>query len=173
MCLTGPFQFRWLKGFIYNSCYYHHHIGSINLTHCCHIFPWLCAWDVYCIMFCHLLHIHSGKTEIFFIIILQFMMSSNSRMRLGLQVVFVCMYVTSSHYHHCANLSEDIELMKCLSDTFCGVCEWDKAYSLSYPSYNIWGCVFAVYPFPLWWLRGYILVLLSSLNRKYELLPIV
>ena len=27
-----------------------------------HIFPWLCAWDVCYIIFCHLLHIHSGKT---------------------------------------------------------------------------------------------------------------
>ena len=35
MCSTGPFQFRWLKGYIYSSCYYHHHqIGSIHLTHC-------------------------------------------------------------------------------------------------------------------------------------------
>ena len=33
---------------------------------------------------------------------------------------------------------------------------------------------FSVYPFPLWWLREYIyFVLLSSSNRKYELLPIV
>ena len=38
MCSTGPFQFRWLKGYIYSSCYYHHQIGSINLTHCYHIF---------------------------------------------------------------------------------------------------------------------------------------
>ena len=27
-----------------------------------HIFPWLCAWDVCYIIFCYLLHIHSGKT---------------------------------------------------------------------------------------------------------------
>ena len=53
---TDTFQFRWLKG----SCYYHHQIGSINLTHY-HIFPWLCASDVYHIIFCHLLHIHPRK----------------------------------------------------------------------------------------------------------------
>ena len=47
-----------------------------------------------------------------FIIIVQFMMSSNSRIRFGLQIVFVCLYITSSHYHQCANLSEDIELIK-------------------------------------------------------------
>ena len=42
------------------------------------------------------------------------MMSSNSRMCFCLQIVFVCLYVTS-HHPHCANLSEDIELIKCLS----------------------------------------------------------
>ena len=32
MCSTGPFQFRWLKGCSYSSCYYHHQIGSIHLS---------------------------------------------------------------------------------------------------------------------------------------------
>ena len=32
-------------------------------------------------------------------------------------------------------------------------------YSLSYPLYNMWGCVFSVCPFPLWWLREYIYTL--------------
>ena len=64
--------------------------------------------------------------------------------------------------------------IKCLSDIFCRVCEQDKAYSLSYQLYNMWGCVFSFYPFPLLWLREYIyFVLLSSSNWKYELLPIV
>ena len=49
-----------------------------------------------------------GKPGICFIIILQFMMSANSRIRFGLQIVFVCLYFAPSHYHHCANLSEDI-----------------------------------------------------------------
>ena len=61
MCSIGSFQYRWLKGYIYSSCYYHHQIGSIHLSHCYHIFPWLCAWDVCYIIFCHLLHIRSGK----------------------------------------------------------------------------------------------------------------
>ena len=43
-CSTGPFQYRWLKGFICSSCY-RHQIGSIHFSHCCHIFPWLCVWD--------------------------------------------------------------------------------------------------------------------------------
>ena len=61
--------------------------------------------------------------EFVFIIIVQFMMSANSRMRFALQIVLVCLYSTPSHYHHCANLSEDIEFIKCLSDIFCRVCK--------------------------------------------------
>ena len=72
------------------------------------------------------------------IIIVQFMMSANIRIRYGLQIVFVCLYITPSHYYHCANLSVDIELMKCLPDIFCRVREKDWACSLSYPLFNIW-----------------------------------
>ena len=46
MCSTGPFQYRLLKGYIYSSCYHHHQIGSIHFSHCYHIFPWLCVWDI-------------------------------------------------------------------------------------------------------------------------------
>ena len=53
-----------------------------------------------------------------FFIIAQFMMSANGRIRIGLQIVFICFYITPSHYHHCANLSKDIELIKWLSDMF-------------------------------------------------------
>ena len=70
MCSTGPSQYRRLKRYIYSSCYYHHQIGSIRLSHCYHIFPLLCAWDVCYIMFCHLLHIHSGETGNLFSLLL-------------------------------------------------------------------------------------------------------
>ena len=40
--------------------------------------------------------------EFVFISIVQFMMSANSRIRFGLQIVFVCFYITPSHYHLCA-----------------------------------------------------------------------
>ena len=103
MCSTGPFKYRWLKGYIYSSCYYHHQIGSIPLSRCFHIFPWLCAWDVCYIIFCHLLHIHSGKTgDLFSLVLCSLWSSANSWIRFGLHVVFVCLYITP-HYHHCAN----------------------------------------------------------------------
>ena len=36
----------------------------------------------------------------------------------------------------------------------------------SYPLYIIWGCVFSVYPFPLWWLREYILCLIIIIKSE-------
>ena len=77
-----------------------------------------------------------------FIIIVQFMMSANSRIRFGKQIVLVCLYSSLSHYHHRANLSEGIELIKCLSDIFC------QAYSPRYPVYTMWGCMFQLAYFP-------------------------
>ena len=124
MCSTSPFQYRWLKGYIYSSCYYHHQIGSIHLSHCYHIFPWLCVWDV---LSKHILlliaYTFRENREFVFTIFVQFMMSANNRIRFVLKIVFVCSSITPSHNHHCANLSEDIELIKCLSDIFCRVCE--------------------------------------------------
>ena len=59
--------------------------------------------------------------EFVFIIIVQFIMSENIRIRFSLKIVFVYLYITPSHCNHCANLSEDIVLIKCLSDIFCRV----------------------------------------------------
>ena len=136
-------------------------------------YPLLSYFSVVVCLRCLLHHIMSliaytfrEKLDLIFITFVQFMMSSNSWMRFGLRIVFVFLYIISSHHHHCANLSEDIELLKCLPDIFCRVCEWDKAYSLSYPLYNIWGCVFAVHPFPLWWLRGYIRCLIIIIKSE-------
>ena len=116
MCSTGPFQYRWLKGYVCSSCYYHHQIGSILLPLCYHIFPWLCASDVCSIIFCHLLHIRPGENgNLFLLLFCSFWWVQI--------IVFVCLYYTPSHYHHCAYLSEDFELIKCLSDILCRVCE--------------------------------------------------
>ena len=115
---------HWLKGFIYSSCYYHHQIGSIHISHCYHIFSLVVC--LRCLLHHILLLIaytFRENREFVFIIIVQFMMSTSNRIRFVLKIVFVCLYITPSHYHHCANLSEDIELIKCLSDIFCRVCE--------------------------------------------------
>ena len=160
-------HWQWLpcdmKGYIYSSCYYHQ-IGSIHLSHCYHIFPWLCAWDICFIIFCHLLHIHSGKTgnlfslllcSLWWVEIVGYVLPCRSYWFVGtvhhLIIIIVQTYLKT------------LNLWKCLSDILSSV--WVRLSIL----YNMWGCVFSVYPFPLWWLREYIyFVLLSSSNWKYE-----
>ena len=66
--------------------------NQANTTH----ILWLCAWDVCYIIFCHLLHIHSGKTGILFSLLWCSLW--------WVQILFVCLYVTPSHFHHCAHL---------------------------------------------------------------------
>ena len=51
----------------------------------------------------HIVYAFRENREFVFIISVQFMMSINSRIRFGLQIVFVCLYIPPSHYHHCAN----------------------------------------------------------------------
>ena len=89
-------------------------------------FPSLSYFSVVVCLRCLLHHILSliaytfrENRESVFIIIVQFMMSANIRIRFGLQIVLVCLYSTPSHYHH----PEGIELIKCLSDIFCRLCE--------------------------------------------------
>ena len=123
MCSTGPFQYRWLKGYIYSSCYHHHQIfptfptviiffrdcvpemfvTSYSVTYCIYVpgKPGIC-FHHYCAVYdeCKLVgNVLACRSYPFFL------------------------YSTPSHYHHCANLSEDIELIKCPSDLFCRVCE--------------------------------------------------
>ena len=115
------------------------------------------------------------KREFGFIIILQFMMSANSRMRFGLTIVFIYLCTTPSHCHHCANLSEDIELIKCLSIYFFE-CVSKIRHILSVIHCTIRGYVcfqFTHFPCDDWENIYLYFVLLSSSNRKYELSPIV
>ena len=73
-------------------------------------FPLFSYFSVVVCLRCLLHHILSlivytfrENREFVFISIVQFMMSVNSRIRFGLQIVFASLYITPSHYHHCAN----------------------------------------------------------------------
>ena len=106
------------------SCYNHHQIGSVHLSHCYHIFFRGCVSEIllhYILLL--IAYLVRENRDFVFIIIVQFMMRANGRIRFELKIVFVYLYITSSHYHHCASLSEDIDLIKCLSDIVCRVCE--------------------------------------------------
>ena len=83
--------------------------------------------------------------EFVFIIFVLFMMSANSRIHFGLNIVFVYLYITPYHYHHSVNLSEDIEPIKCLADIFCRVCVSEIRHILSVIHYQYLGlCVFGL-----------------------------
>ena len=148
ICSTGPFQFRWSKGYIHSSCYYHHQIEGINLTHCYHIFPWLCTWDVCYIISCHLLHIHSGPTGILFSLLL-----------CSLWWVQIVRYVLANRSYSFGCTLHHLIII--IVQTYLKTLN-----SLSYPLYTIWGCVFSVYPFPLWWLREYTLCLIFIIKSE-------
>ena len=127
---------------MYKSCYYHHQIGSINVTYCYHIFPWLCACAVCYIIFCHLLHIHSGKTgNLFSLLLCSLWWVQIFGYVLACRSYFF-LYITPSRYHHCVSLFEDIELITCLSDIFCRVeCVSKIKHILSGIHYTICGAV--------------------------------
>ena len=158
MCSTCQFQFRSLKGYIYSLCYYHHQIGSIHISHCYNIFRG-CVPEMfvtsYPVIYCICI---PRKTRILFSLLLHSLWWVQiAGYVMALQIVFVCLYFTPSHYHHCANLSEDIELIKCPSDIkriisvihytiYGAVCfyfthfpcdDWENIYILSYYHHQI------------------------------------
>ena len=141
------------------------------------LFPLLSYFSVVVCLRCLLHHILSlialtfrENREFVFIITVQFMLSANSQIRFALQIVLVSLYSTSSHYRHCAKLSEGIELIKCLSDVFveCVILSIFSQLSIRQSIIQYVELCVSVNPLPLWWLKEYIyFVLSSSSNRKY------
>ena len=174
MCSPGPFQLRWLKGYVYNSCYYHHQIGSINLTHCYHICPWLCAWDVCFIIFRYVLQMHSGKTGILFSLLL----CSLWCVKIVGYILAYRSYSFIGTLHHLIIVIVQTYLKTLNSYNACQLyfveCVWLNIFSqLSITKY-MGPCVFSL-PISLVMVeRIYIyFVLLSSSNWKYEQVSIV
>ena len=166
MCSTDPFQFMWLRGYNHSSCYYDHQIGGINLTHY-HIFPWLCAWDVCYIIFCHLLHIHSEKTGILFSLLL----CSLWWVQLVGYVLAprLCSFVCTLHHIIIIIVQTFIwghwifkmPVRYILSSVWVRLRIFSQLSTAHYMAY-----VFSVYPFPLWWLREYTLCLIIIIKSE-------
>ena len=122
VCSIGPFRLRWLK----DICITHviiiikSEVSTLPLSYFSVFVCLRCLLHYFLLLIAYTFR---ENRDFVFIIIVQFMMVDNSRIRYGFLIVFDCLYITPSHYHHCANLSEDIELIKCLSDIFCRVCE--------------------------------------------------
>ena len=118
--------------------------------------------------------------ECVFIIIVQFMISANSRIRFGFQIVFVCLQITPSHYHHCANLSEDIVFKNdknkmpfryILSNVWVRLSISSQLSIIQYGGLCVFGLPISLVMIERIYIYVYY-VLLSASNRKYELLPI-
>ena len=138
--------------------------------------PLLSYFSVVVCLGCLLHHILSliaytfrENRESVFIIIVQFMMSANGRIRFALQIVLVYLYSTPSHYHHCARLSGDIELIKCLSHIFCRVCKINHILSVVHYAihYTICGAVCFQFTHSLMMIeRIYILCLIINIKSE-------
>ena len=141
-------------------------------------YPLLSYFSVVVCLRCLLHHILSLIAYTFrenrnfvFIIIMQLMISANSRIRLACRSFsFAC--ITPSHYHHWANLSEDIELIKCLSDIFVE-CVSKIKHIFSVIHYTIYGAVcFQSTPFPCHDLEKYTLSYYHHQIRSMNYYPL-
>ena len=88
----------------------------------------------------HLLSV-SSKMSFVSLLLCSLMMCANNQVHSGLVVVFVCLYITLSHYHHYTDLSEGILLLKCLSVIFGLECVSKIKSILSIMFHAIYGAV--------------------------------
>ena len=86
----------------------------------------------------------------------------------GMQIVFVCFYITPSHYHHCANFilrhwTYKMPVRYNLSSVWVRLSIFSQLFIIQYVRLCVLAC-----PFPSRWLREYTyFVLLSSSNWKF------
>ena len=169
MCSIGQFKYRWLKGYIWLML-----LSSSNRKY--PPFPLFSYFSVVVCLKCLLHHILSLIVyRSVFISIVQFMMIANSGIRFGFQIVCVCLYITPSHYHNCANFiwrhwTYTMPVRYNLSRVWVRLSIFSQLSIIQYVGL----CVFSLPISFVMIQRIYIyFVLLSSSNRKYELLPIV
>ena len=83
----------------------------------------------------------SQESCFFLLLLCSFMLCSNNRIHYGSTVVFDCLHFTPPHYHHYADVSEGIGLLKYLSGTLCRVCVSTVESFLSITFHAIYGAV--------------------------------
>ena len=149
----------------------------IHLSHCYHIFLWLCAWDVCYIIFCHLLHISSEETVNLFSLLL----CSLWWVQIFGYVLACRSYSFVCTVHHLiitivqTNLKGlnlwnacQIYIVECVSKI-----EYIPPLSIiQYVGLYVFSLSISLVIIERIYIYIYF-VLLSSSNRKYELLPIV
>ena len=94
-----------------------------------------------------------GKLVLCFLSLCSLVICTNNRVRYGPMVVVISLHITLPHYHHYADVSESIELLKylyILPRVYLNLSQFSQSTLL-------------------WWLWEYVyFILLSSSNRKYE-----
>ena len=120
----------------------------------------LSCWALEYIDNYHLFHIHFGKTRILFSLLFR-------RLWWGQIVGYVLACRSHSFLwtlHHLIIINLQTYLKTLNLKNACQIyfveCVIRLSILFQFSLYNIWGCVFSVYPFPLWWLREYILCLI-------------
>ena len=143
-------------------------------------FPLLSYFSVVVCLRCLLHHILSliaykfrENREFVFIIIVQFMMSANIRIRFSLQIVLFFVQYTILSSSSCKLIRRHwtykMPVRYILSSVWVRLSIFSPLSIIQYVGLHVFSL-----PIPLWLLREYIyFVLLSSSNRKYELSPIV
>ena len=169
MCSTDLFQFRLLRGYIHSSCYYHHQIGSINLTHY-HIFRG-CVHEMFVTSYSGTYYIYiPGKPGLCFHYYRadydeckysnMFWLADRVRLFVHYTISLSSLCRTLNLWNAC-----QIYFVECVSKT---------KLIFSVIHYTIYGAVcFQFTHFPCDYWENIHFVLLSSSNPKHEILSIV
>ena len=137
--LIWPFKFRWSRGYICNSSYHHHLIGSTNRSRRCHNFFHGYVPEVVVPSYAVGSTYIPGKLDCISLLMCSLMMCVNNRVYYGPMAVFVSLHIILPHYHHYVDVSECIELLICLPCTFCRVCVKDYVNCLNSLSSDDYG----------------------------------
>ena len=75
-----------------------------------------------CCIICCRFHIYWESWVLFLLLLCSLIICTNIGIHYGSMVLFICLHFTLPHYHHYADISEGVELIKCSSGTFCQLC---------------------------------------------------
>ena len=102
------------------------------------------------------------------------MMCANNKVHYDSMVVFVCLHITLPHYHRYTDLSESIELLKCLSRTSCLSCVSKIKSIFSIIFHAIYGAVRIQLPIsPMMVVRICVLYRIAIIKSEVGPIPIV
>ena len=150
-----------LAGYILASVSQMLSISEVRTFPICHIFPWLCSWGG-CTVMLSVSYISGESCAVSWCLQISTLGS-----------VFVCMHITLLHYHHYADLSEGIELLKSLSDAFFPECVSRIKPVVSVILHSICGAVRIQLPLFSYNDCEHTTTILPSSNRRYDPFAIV